>query len=140
MRLQKIYHCGKILNEQAYNQLKELDAKVFYGCNNEFKKNRDWWVVLDNGNIIAYCGCLYSYSICIFVRAWVHYDYRGKGLHGKMIKSRINAAKKNCKSVITYTTHDNSASANNLIKNGFKLYIPEYLYAGEEMIYFKKNI
>ena len=34
-------------NSELYLRLKELDAKVFPGCDNEFQPNRDWWVQLD---------------------------------------------------------------------------------------------
>jgi len=138
MRLQKVFNCGKVINYHWYYKLQELDFKVFYGCGNEFLKNRDWWVVLDKDEIVAYCGCLYTQGICIFVRAWVHRNYRGKGLQSKMIKARIEAAKDKCTVVITYTTFDNVPSANNLIKNRFYLYQPAYAYAGNDKLYFKR--
>lgn len=141
MRLTRIYNRGKILNESVYQNLIELDSRVFYNCGNEFYNNRDWWVILDDrGEIIAYCGSWYRDKICMFNRAWVHPDYRGRGLQDKMIKKRIEAARNGCNVVITYTTHDNYPSANNLIKNKFKLYIPQHAYAGPGMIYFKKTL
>lgn len=115
-----------------------MDESIFYGAADEFKHNREWWVIENAGQIIAYCGSAYKDGICIFVRAWVSSKHRGKGIHTKLIKARIKAANKhNCKWAITYTTHDNVNSANNLFKNGFRLYIPEYRYAGIEMIYFR---
>jgi len=116
----------------------DLDNEVFYGCGNEFKDNRDWWVLVDKNKIIAYCGCLYSSdNICIFVRAWVHKPYRGKGLQKKMIDLRLRAAKECC-AVITYTLANNYASANSLISKGFRLYEPSYKWAGADVLYFKK--
>jgi len=59
MKLLKIYSKGKILNFDAYIQLQELDRTNpnFKGCGNEFKHNRDWWVILDKKKtIVAYCG------------------------------------------------------------------------------------
>jgi len=140
MRLQKIYSQGLVLNNKFYEQLKQLDYAVFFGCNNEFKENRDWWVIVDSGKIIAYCGSLYSEGVCIFVRAWVSLKYRNKGLQSKMIKTRLKAAKQFCYVAITYTTHTNVHSANNLFKNGFKMYIPQQQYSGKEMIYFKTDL
>jgi len=55
-----------------------------------------------------------------------------------MIKARIRAAKEVSKVAITYTTHDNYLSANNLIKEKFLLYIPHNSYAGTDKLYFKK--
>lgn len=140
MKLQKIYSQGKILNSSLYDELKALDARVFFGCADEFKENRDWWVIMSGNRIVAYCGCLYSEGVCIFVRAWVHAEYRGQGIQRRMIKIRIKAARRACETVITYTTADNYPSANNLIKCGFLLYHPAYNYAGTEMIYFRKVI
>ena len=124
-------------NSALYRQLIELDAKVFPNCDNEFLPNRDWWVIMDGDNIIAYCGCLYKERICVFVRAWVAKSHRNKGIHKKLIKIRIiNAGIKKCKSIVTYTVRNNYASANNLIKAGFLLHNPMYAYAGSDVMYF----
>ena len=138
--MRKIYSQGKILNRSLYDELQVLDARVFYGCGNEFKENRDWWVRVAGNRIVAYCGCLYSEGVCIFVRAWVHADYRGQGMQRKMIRLRVKAARRDCSVAITYTTSDNYPSANNLIREGFLLYQPAYMYAGDRMLYFKKVV
>jgi GNAT superfamily N-acetyltransferase len=136
MRLRRIFNRGKVINAELYDRLKKLDYKVFYNCGDEFKQNRDWWVIVDKGKIVAYCGCLYSERVCIFVRAWVYQDYRGNGLQSKMIRARLKAAA-GCKMAITYTTSDNVHSANNLIRNKFLLYDPIYAYAGRDKLYFR---
>jgi RimJ/RimL family protein N-acetyltransferase len=141
MRLIRIFNEGKILNEELYFKLQNLDmCKVseFYGCGNEFKQNRDWWVMLYCGEIIAYCGCIYSEGVCLFNRAWVRSDFRGKGIQKKMIKARIKSAKHNSNAIVTYVTNDNPASANSLIACGFRIFTPAYQYAGKDKIYFRK--
>ena len=142
MRLFKVFSHGRIYNDDLYTRLKELDQHtVFPGCNDEFQKNRDWWVQLnEEQKIIAYCGCLYNQGICIFIRAWVDRSARGKGLQKKMIKARIKSAKQTCKTVITYTTADNIHSINNLIKTGFILYEPVYKYSGPNVLYWTQKI
>lgn len=58
---------------------------------------------------------------------------RGKGLHKKLINVRLNYCRRNnIKMVITYVVNDNLASANSLINKGFRLYEPEYAYAGKK--------
>jgi len=89
--------------------------------------------------IRAYCGCLYSSKICVFVRAWVQKEYRGQGWQKRMIKVRERAARKGCSAIVTYTTPDNFPSANSLIRCGFLLHEPMYAYAGREMMYFIKR-
>jgi GNAT superfamily N-acetyltransferase len=124
-------------NSALYYRLGELDEKNFPGCDNEFKPNRDWWVLMDGDSIIAYCGCLYSEGVCVFVRAWVAKSHRNKGIHKKLIKARIASAKnKRCKDIVTYTVRNNYASANNLIKANFLLHNPVYAYAGNDVMYF----
>jgi len=139
MKTLKVFSRGVLLNPTLYSELKALDYKVFSGCNDEFKPNRDWWVFVSDNKIVGYCGCSFIDKICIFVRAWVHKDYRGNGLQKKMIRLRLKSAY-DCYIAITYTTTDNYPSANNLISQVFKLYSPEYAYAGRQMLYFQKEL
>ena len=140
MRLKKIFSFGNILDRDTYEQLRELDYTNpnFKGCGDEFQFNREWWVMLDEGEIVAYCGSIYSKGICIFNRAWVKKSHRGQGIQRRMIKTRLKAASTFCHIAITYTTLDNFPSANNLIDCGFKLYLPEYSYGGSDKLYFQK--
>ena len=141
MRTKKVFSFGKTLDARLYELVQIMDKNIFYGCANEFKINREWWVILnDASKIIAYCGSIYTEGICIYIRAWVRKDNRGKGLQKKLINIRYKAALKNSRTVITYTTKDNYPSANNLISQGFKLYFPEYAYGGKEMLYWIKQI
>ncbi len=143
MRLRKVFSEGIIRNEFLYLQLQELDILCFGLGTYEFKNNRDWWVIEKDMQIIAYCGCLYKHNegLCIFNRAWVNPEHRRLGIHGRMIRTRIRTAKqKGIEDIITYTTADNIKSANNLIRNGFLLYSPQYRYAdmpGTATLYFK---
>ena len=137
MKLQKVYSSGKILNGNLYSRLQDLDKSVFYGCGNEFKENRDWWVIVDRNKIVAYCGSAYAYGgVCLFVRAWVHEPYRGKGIQKRMIKCRVKAAY-GCKVIVTYTLRDNYPSMNSLVSCGFRMFEPEYAYAGRQQMYFR---
>ncbi len=140
MRLKKIFSFGNILDRETYEQLRELDYTNpnFKGCGDEFQFNREWWVMLDEGEIVAYCGSIYSKGICIFNRAWVKKSHRGQGIQRRMIKTRLKAASTFCHIAITYTTLDNFPSANNLISCGFRLYLPEYSYGGSDKLYFQK--
>lgn len=141
MKTKKVFSFGRKLDARLYERVQIMDKNIFFGCNNEFKPNREWWVILnDIGNIIAYCGSIYTEGICIYIRAWVRKDHRGKGLQKKLINIRYKAALKRSNTVITYTTSDNYPSANNLISQGFKLYFPEYAYGGKEMLYWIKQI
>ena len=140
MRLKKVFSFGNILDRDTYELLRELDYKNpnFKGCGDEFQFNREWWVILDQGEIVAYCGSIYSKGICIFNRAWVKKSHRGQGIQRRMIRTRLKAASTFCHIAITYTTLDNFPSANNLIDCGFRLYLPEYSYGGSDKLYYQK--
>lgn len=72
MRFEKVYSMGKVLNNRAYAalQLQDRYGPAFRECENEFKDNRDWWVMRNKrGEINAYCGTAYSEGIAIFLRA-----------------------------------------------------------------------
>lgn len=141
LKTKKIFSFGKVLNRDLYQRVQDLDKKVFFGCNNEFLTNREWWVLLNKrGHIVAYCGSIYASGICIFIRAWVKRIHRGKGLQKKLIDIRLRAAKKNSSVAITYTIKENCPSINNLVSKGFRIYLPEYAYGGKEMLYWKKTI
>jgi hypothetical protein len=53
MKTFKVFNRGKILKSNYYNELKTLDYKVFSGCGDEFKENRDWWVIVSGNQMIA---------------------------------------------------------------------------------------
>lgn len=134
-----MFSWGTVIKPKLYERLQALDARVFVDAKNEFKENREWWVIEDKGQIISYCGSLYAEGVCIFVRAWVFKDYRGKGIQSKMIKTRLKAAK-GCYMAITYVHPDGISSMNNLVNNGFRFYVPQAKYAGDGFLYFYKDI
>lgn len=127
---------------EDFDQLKQLDKFCFRGCGDEFTANRRWWIAKNaRGRIIAYAGAAYSEGVCIFVRAWVDNKFRRNGLHRKLIDARMrHAAKVGCYRAVTYTLKSNTPSANNLLRRGFLLYNPSYAWAGNEQLYFYKDI
>ena len=135
-KLIKIFSFGKVYNQKIYEDLQALDAVVFDG-ESEFTENREWWVILENKRIVAYCGSGYKEDICHFVRAWVAHKHRGKGWQKRMIRLRLRNAKNYY--TITYTSIDNVVSANNLISCGFRPYRPEYKWAGSSFNYWRYN-
>lgn len=91
-----------------------------------------WWLGVDTetGDIACYAGArLWAAAgerALYLHRAGVLPGYRKLGLHKRMISTRVRYAKTlSCAEVWTYTAHDNVASSNNLIANGFRLWIPK---------------
>lgn len=74
-------------------------------------------------------------------RAGVFPWLSGRGLQRRMIRTRIKWAKKiGARYVVTYTTYDNHLSICNLIKCGFRFYVPEWKWAGPGVHYFMYEI
>ena len=142
MKLLRIFHKGKVINDRLYEAVKNIDLREFPECElRDFKDNCTWWCIEFGNIVIAYCGVTYlqNEDAVFFTRAWVHKTYRGRGIQKRMIRLRLKAAI-GFEKAVTYTTNTNVASANSLIKLGFKLYLPMYYYAGSDKIYFYKEL
>ena len=99
------------------------------------------WIAKDGDRPIGFAVAriLPTDGLFYFVRAGIIPSYRGRQLHRKLISVRIAHAKRNKLTPITYTLIDSTASANNLIKRGFKSYRPEYQWAGANVNYWIKD-
>lgn len=111
----------------------------------EPRKNEQYWLVYDDANMpvgFASCHGLTNEPHVVFLsRSGLLECARGQGLQRKLITARVRWAKRNGFShVITYTTWDNAASFHNLQKCGFRLYLPETYWAGQDMLYWIKDI
>lgn len=131
--------------ESYFKKVLELDRKCFYGDEPVALEGAFWWLGYnDMGKAVAFCGLRpcqtevndgYGY----FIRAGVLRPYRGKGIQKRMIKARLRMAKKvGLKTCVTYVKGFNHASANSLIKCGFKLYSPQTKWGGKSALYFQK--
>ncbi len=103
-----------------------------------------WWVATVEGRVAGYCGmevateegARYGY-LC---KAGVLPQFRGKGLQRALIKVRDSEAKRlGLVNTLTYTSRDNLASANNLIRCGYTLYEPHYKFGLKTGLYFWKQ-
>lgn len=76
-----------------------------------------------------------------FDRAAVARAYRGRGLQRRLIRRRLEWARaRNARVAITYTMAGLAVSANNLIACGFRLYVPEYAWAGTDALYWWRHV
>jgi len=133
----------KITNNILYDNIKEIDLKLFPTMkNDEFnKENVYWWAAICDNIAVGYSGLRIIKDTGFFCRAGVLLRHRKNKLHKKMISARIKMAKKlNLSCVITYTVN-NIVSSNNLINRGFRLYEPEWKWAGiNGVTYFKLQL
>jgi GNAT superfamily N-acetyltransferase len=115
-----------------------LDNECFPGEDSYIGEDVTHWVMWDGDKPVAYCSLrLCKYGEVFMARAGVLNSHRGRGLHRRMIKARLQFAKrKGYKHAVTYVEKFNPASVNNLMRCGFKYYNPDYEYAGKDFLYF----
>lgn len=140
---EKIEKYIKILKYLDENCFGPNDEKYFFDSNDNGCRHY-WWIMYDDGNPIAYSGLkVYKSKVNAFLcRAGVLKKYRGKGLHKILLKKRIDYCKMyNIKNLYTYTSIENIRSANNILKNKFKLIEPWFICSNQkDFYYFVKEI
>lgn len=133
----------KRLSDHVKDMLNAIDLEIF-NCDDPYeKKGCYWWVAYHKGMPAGFAGLkLHKPENAGFLcRAGVLTRYRGHGLQRSFIKVRTQKANLiGLDSLITYVSYDNVISGNNLIKCGFKLYMPEYLWGVENALYFYKDL
>lgn len=100
------------------------------------------WVVKRGSKSIGMCSLkpLPAEDSVFFSFSFIDPEHRGKGLQRKLIRARLEWARRHgyaC--ALTYTWENNYPSMSNLIKCGFRFYTPHTKYAGKAF-YFKKDI
>jgi ribosomal protein S18 acetylase RimI-like enzyme len=127
------------VNERAINIVRQMDKEQFPGCEvTRLSESYVWLAYASNGEPVGYCSLrpLPNEKYGYLSRAAVKKEHRRRGLHKRLIRVRLNTARRiGLHGVLTYTAVDNIASINSLIKHGFQLYIPEYRWAGKEFLY-----
>lgn len=102
-----------------------------------------WWIAWDGKTPAGYCGIKPwpRYNCYFMCSAGVNPDYRRQGLHKRLIRVRERQARADgCERIVTYTSRDNVASANNLIRMGYVLYRPRADWALPGAYYFQKRL
>ena len=136
----------RIRQTKNFETIKCLHSELLPGVEFETPENGNvYWLVRDGtGRLAGFCSVRPTSTDpgAVFMsRAGVLPHARKRGLHRRLIRVRLNWARRNgYQQAITYTTPDNIQSAVNLLKCGFMLYAPEYPWAGREMLYFTRNL
>ncbi len=103
-----------------------------------------WWIAYaEDGKPVAFAGLVRSIRFSdagYLCRAGVLDAFTGHGLQTKLIKARLAQAKKLGWNWVLTDTTDNPASANSLIKAGFRIYTPSEPWSFKHSIYWKYKI
>ncbi len=135
----KIREVGSVDREALLDQ---LDSKCFPGLEPYPKQGAYWWIAEDRLGVCAFAGLKFcGHHTGFLCRVGVEKDYRGQGLHKKLIRVREAKARKlGWKWLITYCSYYNLKSANNLLACGYKLYSPQNPYGVTGALYFRKAL
>lgn len=130
--------------EKFRDVLHRIDS-VCFPC--DYKADYDrgqWWLVWDGPTPVAFAGA-YIHApdkYCYLYRVGVLSTHRGHGLQRRLIRVREQWGREqgDIKGFYTYTTSDNLASANNLIRSGYRLFIPSRRWGGKRALYWAKKL
>jgi GNAT superfamily N-acetyltransferase len=100
-----------------------------------------WWLAYAGDVAVGYAGMRDAKSepgaafLCI---AGVVPEHRGKGLQRRLIRVRVQKARRLMKTAVISYTLDNAPSGNNLIACGFRLYSPDKRWEGGDVAYWRR--
>lgn len=129
--------------EANFDTILSLDTQVFSRKDEPCNPKHQWWVIREAGITMGYAGAAFisRLNYVYLSRAGVLPEFRGRGLHKRLLDARVKWAKKQgADAIITYTVADNARSANTLISRGFKWYVPEDAWAGRGVVYWIKEL
>ena len=136
----------KLIRKPSPELVVSLDAACFPSDDRVVPEESQWWAIYDGGKPIAYAGLRfcrepYNRGLAFLSRAGVLVSHRGQGLQRRLIGVRLREARRRAmREVVTYVVPNNLASANSLIRCGFRLYRPEYRWGGAAALYFCKTL
>lgn len=116
----------RITRARKLDTVLRLDREIFPEIAPPPLDGRAWWLAWDGRRPIGFAGLLLAGHVAYLSRAGVVESARGKGVHHDLIRTRIEYAReRGARAVLTYTMGDNARSANNLISEGFRIYVPD---------------
>jgi hypothetical protein len=102
-----------------------------------------WWLGFHETNPIAFAGMIPStraHNAGYLCRVGVLKKHCGNALQLRLTRALESRARRNGWSSVVSDTTDNPASANNLIRAGYRLYQPSYPWGYPNTLYWRKSI
>jgi GNAT superfamily N-acetyltransferase len=101
-----------------------------------------WWLAYANDVAVGYA-CMRDAkseeNAAFLAIAGVVPEHRGKGLQRRLIRVRVQKARRLMKRAVISYTMDNAPSGNNLIACGFRLYDPDKRWEGGDVTYWRRQ-
>ena len=135
-----------LIRSRAARTLTSLHKNVFSADDAMPDFHTDlWWLLISNaeGGAAGFCGMSVlprDPGTGYLKRAGVLPKHRGQGLQRRMVRVRETAARRLGLNDMITTTYHNSASANNLISCGYKLYDPRDPWMAKGTLYWVKHL
>jgi GNAT superfamily N-acetyltransferase len=104
----------------------------------------DWWIATCRGKEVGMAGMVPSYQVRN--AGYLHCSgvipaFRGHGIQRRLIQKRIACARRyGWRQLFTETINSNAASANSLIRCGFRQFNPARTWGSPYAVYWKKDI
>ena len=102
-----------------------------------------WWIAVHKKMAVAFAGLVPSTrapNAGYLCRVGVLHEHWGRALQLRLMRAIETRARQNGWSSIVSDTTDNVISANNFIKAGYQLYLPQYPWGWEQTLYWRKRI
>lgn len=104
--------------------------------------NSTWFLARLNGEIVGWAGCdLHADGTAKISRTGVFKAFQGRGIKQRLVKTMERYVKRQgCKTMTSYCAYWNLASANSLIKSGYKLRKPSYVKHDGQWLCWRKEL
>lgn len=102
-----------------------------------------WWIAYHGDTPVGFAGIVASsrwLETGYLCRAGVLEEHRGHGLQKRLIRVRLDLAKRVGWQWVLTDTRQNPPSANSLIACGFKMYDPRHPWAFKDSLYWRKKL
>jgi hypothetical protein len=131
-------------DEDIADTLTELHRLTFFNSAGipEFDQGH-WWLAFHERRPVAFAGVVLSTRACnagYFCRVGVLKKHCGNALQLRLMRAMEARARHNGWSCVVSDTTGNLASANNFIRAGYRLYLPQAPWAWPNTLYWRKYI
>jgi GNAT superfamily N-acetyltransferase len=102
-----------------------------------------WWFAYCGVEPIGFAGVIpstHAHNAGYFCRVGVLRSHCGRGLQLRLMRAMESQARRNGWRAIVSDTTENVASANNFIRAGYRLYLPQFPWAWPHTLYWRKFI
>lgn len=102
-----------------------------------------WWLAYWDAAPVAFAGVVpstHAHNAGYFCRVGVLSSHCGNNLQLRLMRAMELQARRNGWNAVVSDTTDNTASANNFIRAGYRLYRPRYPWAWPHTLYWHKSM